>query len=265
MPKNYYCKPCDYSSNLVANFKRHCKSKRHLHKIEASSICNPTSSICNPTSSICNPTTSNYICPYCKKAFKYRQTLHKHKTKVCKFKNVNEEQPVITEMKKEINDLKQQLSIHVGNIQNNIIGQQNVFILNHKDTDYEFLTDNDYLKCISDNNHCVKKLIETVHFNPNKPENMNIYISSIKGKYILVYRDDTWQIHDKNKEIDNLYEMNEISLENWYDENKERYPNRVKSFERYLKNKDDDNTLIRNVKDEILLMLYNKHKVLQET
>jgi hypothetical protein len=151
----------------------------------------------------------------------------------------------------------------IGNIQNNIIGQQNVFILNYRDTDYEFLTDKDYLKCIADNNHCVAKLIETVHFNPKKPENMNIYISSHKGKHILVYRDDTWQIHDKNKEIDNLYEMNEISLENWYDENKERYPNRVKSFERYLKNKDDDDTLIRNVKDKILRMLYNKRNLVE--
>jgi hypothetical protein len=170
---------------------------------------------------------------------------------------------IISELQKKVEELTKKLDTQVGNIQNNIIGQQNVFILNHKDTDYEFLTDKDYLKCIADNNHCVKKLIETVHFNPKKPENMNVYISSIKGKYILVYRDDTWQIHDKNKEIDNLYEMNEISLENWYDENKEKYPDKVKSFERYLKHKDDDNTLIRNVKDEILRMLYNKRKLVK--
>ena len=34
----------------------------------------------------------------------------------------------------------------------------------------------------------------------------------------------------------------------------------IRSFERYLKNKDDDN-LLNGVKDEILLMLYNNRLI----
>jgi hypothetical protein len=34
----------------------------------------------------------------------------------------------------------------------------------------------DYINSIKKMNFCVKYLIEKVHFNPDKPENMNIYI-----------------------------------------------------------------------------------------
>ena len=64
----------------------------------------------------------------------------------------------------------------------------NVKLLNYVDTDYSHLTDTDYAKCVKDCNHCVKTLIEMVHFNKDKPENMNIYIASMKDKYIMVIR-----------------------------------------------------------------------------
>lgn len=261
------CEICSYTTTNVYNFRRHCKSIRHLNKVKV--VHNVNVGVHNVNSN--SKDSNKSMCEFCAKEFNSRSSKSRHIKYFCKVKKEKDND------KKEIEELKKQLAIlqkqshannnhfDIGNIQNNIIGQQNVFILNHKDTDYDFLTDKDYLKCIADNNHCVKKLIETVHFNPKKPENMNIYISSHKGKHILVYRDDTWQIHDKNKEIDNLYEMNEISLENWYDENKEKFPDKVKSFERYLKNKDDDDTLIRSIKDEIIRMLYNKRILVQET
>jgi len=93
---------------------------------------------------------------------------------------------------------------------------------------------------------------------------MNIYISSIKGKYVLVYKDDVWQIRNRKKQIDDLYEINEMELEQWFDVYSEKYPHIIKSFERYLKNKEEDDTLIRNIKHEIELMLYNKRGLIPE-
>jgi len=34
----------------------------------------------------------------------------------------------------------------------------------------------------------VPKLIEAIHFNPDKPENQNVYIPNIKNKYALQYK-----------------------------------------------------------------------------
>ena len=44
-----------------------------------------------------------------------------------------------------------------------------------------------------------------------------------------------------------------------------KYPDIIKSFTRYLRNKQDDDELIRSVKDEILLMLYNKRYLIRDS
>ena len=160
---------------------------------------------------------------------------------------------------------------HHNNLTNNTLNQTlnqnntlNFQLLNYNKTDYDFLTDNDYIKCIQQNNHCVKELIARVHFNKRKPENMNIYISSLKGKYIMVYKNDKWQVQDAKKHIDDLYYTNELHLENWFDEFSEKYPHVIKSFKRYLNNKDESgDDLIDDVKNEIFMMLYNKKDLIK--
>ena len=173
-------------------------------------------------------------------------------------------------MQKQIDKLTNKLQIQ--NINNNNITQynltnvnnavNNVYLLNYNSTDYSHLTERDYITCIKDCNHCIKTLIEKVHFNSEKPENMNIYISSIKGNYVMVYKDDSWQIQNKKDQINDLFEYNEVILSKWYEDSKERYPEILNSFQKYLINKDGDSDIINEVKHEILKMLYNKRNVL---
>ena len=136
-------------------------------------------------------------------------------------------------------------------------------LLDHKSSDYGHLTDSDYIQCIKNVNYCVKTLIEKVHFNRDKPENMNIYISSIKGKYIMVYENGKWVIKNRNSEVDDLYENNELMLENWYDECNKKYPYIITSFEKYLKNKEDI-AEFNYIKDELMMMLYNNRNIVME-
>lgn len=221
-----------------------------------------------------------YICQYCNKTYKYRQGLSKHIKYSCKYNKdesfqelahlLNEKDEQINENKKEIEKLQKQIeklsnklqikNIHNGD--NNITNTMNFNILNYNKTDYQHLTDYDYINCIKDCNYCVKTLIEKVHFNRDKPENMNIYISSIRGNFVMVYKDDKWQVKDRTAQIHDIYEYNEIVLSNWYDEYKEKYPDIIKSFKRYLTNKEDDE-LINKVKKELLLMLYNNRDLVQ--
>ena len=137
----------------------------------------------------------------------------------------------------------------------------NIQLLNHADTDYSHLTPKDYMMCIKNCNTCVKTLIEKVHFNPDKPENMNIFLSNIKGNYVMIYKDNEWQIRNKKRQLDDLYDSNEVVLETWYDEYKDKYPHIINSFKRYLKNRDGD-VVLNRVKDDILMMLYNKRKMI---
>lgn len=223
-------------------------------------------------------TSKIFQCKYCDKNFKHHSSLSKHVKYTCK-KNKDEDLKELARLLNEtIKDKDSQLNkmqkhierltnkLQMQNINNNITqynltNVNNIYLLDYSKTDYSHLTERDYITCIKDCNHCVKTLIEKVHFNKDKPENMNIYISSIKGNYVMVYKDNSWQIQNKKEHIDDLYNYNEVVLENWYDDYKEKYPHIIQSFQRYLKNKDANHS-INSVKEEILVMLYNKRKLL---
>ena len=145
---------------------------------------------------------------------------------------LNEKDNQFEKMQKQIEKLINKLQIQ--HVNNGTILNHNVYsiqILDYNNTDYSHLTESDYVNCIADVNLCVKTLIEKVHFNEKKPENMNIYISSIKGNYVMVYKNNTWQIQDKKEQVDDLYEYNEIMLTNWYQEYKEKYPQMIQIFQ----------------------------------
>ena len=296
----YYCFVCDYDAKQKSNYVKHMNTKRH--KTLASkcypklSNCYPKLSKCYPNVIQNNldgnlPQEKKYKCKYCDKTYKYRSGLSKHIKYTCKknkdedfqelarLLNEKDKQIVLKDkqmdnqlavrdkkmemMQKQIDKLTSKLqiqNINQGIVQNgnNVI---NIQVLNHSDTDYSHLTPKDYITCIKDCNKCVKSLIEKVHFNSNKPENMNIYLSNIKGKYLMIYKDNAWQIQDKKTQVDDLYDNNEFVLEAWYDEYKEKYPDIIASFQRYLQNRDEDE-MLNNIKEEILVMLYNKRKMI---
>ena len=60
-----------------------------------------------------------------------------------------------------------------------------------------------------------------------------------------------------------MYEDNEIQLESWYQEYKDKYPGIIESFKRYLNNREEDE-VINRVKKDILMMLYNERHKVQE-
>ena len=279
----YTCNSCDYSTKRKAEYKRHLETKKHIESTKSQHLVNPKSTFSQPKVNLFDSNgNALYSCKYCEKHFKFKQSMYKHIKYTCKknkdedFKELarlmNEKDKQIMEkdsrldkMQKQIDKLANKLqiqNINHGMIQNNN-NHNNVVIqlLNHKDTDYSHLTHKDYMACINDCNKCVKTLVEKVHFNKNKPENHNIYLSNIKGKYVMIFKENEWQIRDKREQIDDLYDYNEMVLEMWYDEYKEKYPNIIRSFQRYLTNK-DGNDILNKVKDEILEMLYNKRKMI---
>ena len=76
----------------------------------------------------------------------------------------------------------------------------------------------------------------------------------------MLYKNNKWQIVNRKEQIDNLYEYNEIVLEEWYENYKDKDNEMVKSFTRYLKSK-EDNEILNSIKNEILLLLYNNRLI----
>ena len=157
---------------------------------------------------------------------------------------------------KQIEKLMGKLEIN-SSFNNNTIN--NITLLNYKDTDVSHLTDDDYKKCIKKVCFCVMGLIEKVHFNPEKPENMNIYISNIKDKYMMIYQNNKWNLTNKN-EIDRLYDDKELMIDQWIEENKD--PEMAKFFNRYLDLKKDDKTM-QMITDEIKLLMFNNKNLIE--
>jgi hypothetical protein len=52
---------------------------------------------------------------------------------------------------------------------------------------------------------------------------MNVYISNLKDKYLMVYENGNWNIKNKKTELDSLYRNKEVMLEDWIKE-QENYP-----------------------------------------
>lgn len=285
----YDCECCKYKTTIKTHFSKHLQTKKHLRLINSQPKTPKSQPKVNMESTFSQPFSENitnsivsditpFQCKYCQKYFKFKQSMYKHIKYTCKknddedFKELarllNEQKNEVRSMQKQIDKLTQKLQIqnvnngmvNNGTVNNNTINMNmEIKLLNHADTDYSHLTPKDYIMCINECNYCVKALIEKLHFNQDKPENMNIYISNIKGNYMMIYKDNEWQICKRKEKIDDLYEYNEIILENWYDEYKEKYPHIIKSFQRYLHNK-DENDMLNKVKDEILMMLYNKRR-----
>ena len=264
----YDCRCCKYSTHIKTHYHKHLTTKKHKNSLK-DKISNT-----NLSNETLEPPAERQPCHYCSKTFTTKQAMYRHIKFSCKKKNdehlkelsrlLNEKDNQFEKMQKQIEKLINKLQIQ--HVNNGTILNHNVYsiqILDYNNTDYSHLTESDYVNCIADVNLCVKTLIEKVHFNEKKPENMNIYISSIKGNYVMVYKNNTWQIQDKKEQVDDLYEYNEIMLTNWYQEYKEKYPQMIKYFKTYLRNQDDDD-IINEVKKEILLMLYNNRDLVMK-
>jgi len=282
----YQCECCKYSTDKRFNYDKHLLSKKHKvveangqkHQIVKNDNINEHSDNI-PTTKVAEKDEPEFACKYCDKRFTFRQSMNRHIKYTCT-KNKDEDLKELVrlmniQMEQQKNDFLSQLQsqrqefnkkieklmgkLEVGNTFNTSI-VNNIQLLGYRQTDVSHLTDEDYRKCIKRVNHCVKNMIEKVHFNPSKPENMNIYISNIKEKYIMVYDGANWNLANKKDELDRLYEEKEMMLEEWLDSNPDE--ELKKKFMKYLENKDNDECLNR-IKEEIKLMLYNKQNRLE--
>ena len=252
----FECKCCKYKTIYKTNFEKHLLTNKHKKNNEIID-------------------DKPFTCKYCSQKYKYKQSLSKHVKYSCT-KNKDED---LKELVRLLNNQNKQLEIRLDNqnkqieklmgkleINNsfNTTNIQNITLLSYKETDTSHLTDIDYTKCIKKINGCVVEMIKRVHFNPEKPENMNIYISNMKDKYIMVYENGNWDLKIRDKQLDEIYADKEIMLEDWLELHKD--PELNEKFNKYLKLKEDDKNF-KGLQEEIKLLMYNNkttvHKQLQ--
>ena len=274
----YNCECCGFSTPLKTNYTNHLKTNKHIRNSQPKVNIESTQS----QQLVIPKSTSLFTCKYCEQTFKFKQSMYRHikysctknktedLTELVRLLNLQLEQQKtdfqsqlqsqskqIDTQSKQIEKLMGKLEIH-GSFNNNVVN--NITLLNYNDTDVSHLTDEDYKKCIRKVCKCVMGLIEKVHFNPEKPENMNVYISNMKDKYMMIYQNNKWMLTNKD-ELDRLYDDKEMMIEEWVQENKD--PEMTKFFNRYLDLKKDTKT-IDMIMEQLKLMMFNNKDLIDK-
>ena len=187
---------------------------------------------------------------YCKK----KKKVEIKNKKAEESKKLEETMKELEEAKKEIDKLKR--SQHV-TYNNNI-----TVIAHNKQPDLSHLTDRDYLKIMDRGFNSVPKLIEAIHFNPEKPENQNVYIPNIKNKYAMAWDGKNWSLKSRDDVVDDMYDDNSNILIEKLEEMElgESNPRIINKFKRFV-NKSSDDNIKNRIKEDIKLLLYNSKSI----
>jgi hypothetical protein len=285
----YICNKCNKEFDHKGNYYRHINRKRSCKSNNIFKVVNKQKEqkepkkvvdndlekikkllnlINNSDSENLSDNSSDYEkpqCKFCNIIFHNKSNLNRHLRKGCKDyydeeikKKLREKDEEVEKLKKEIDKLK--MSQH---ITNNI----NVIAYN-KTPDLSHLTNNDYLKIMNKGFSSVPKLIEAIHYNPNKPENQNVYIPNIKNNYAMIWNGDKWNLGNQDEIIEDMYDdKSNILIEKMEEIEKvvsNKYPSVVKKFRRFIDGKDDD-TIKNKIKQDIKLLLYNNKEMIKNT
>ena len=219
-----------------------------------------------------------YRCAGCKKKFTTNSNMRKHEKKCPKKTQLDELEDLdhqVALKERETRLVKTQNKSHpvVIGTQNNNNTQinnntVNVNILPYENTDVSHLTDRDYQRAFNRAAMCVPQILEKVHFDPEQPQNHNVYISSMNNKYIKLHNGKRWNLRDREETLEDLFADAEYMLENkletWQEEEDPKSERATKKFEIYLKVKETE-TLYNKIKQELKLLLFNNRSLITET
>jgi len=237
----YNCDCCKYSTTVKYNYKLHLQTKKHL--INSNNQLKNDSGKHSSNDTENNNEINKRICEFCNKTYSCKQSLYIHKKKCKEINNSS------TNTKNTTNYITNN-NITNNNITNNITN--NIIINNYSNTDLSFLNDELFIKAIKGVNYSVIDFIKYIHFNPDKKENMNIQLNNVKGNFLNVYENGKWLA--RFNEIDNIYEKYEAIIDEWNDNEGDKYPISREKYLRYVKNKPE---IFKRLKQHTIEMLYN--------
>ena len=302
----YECKCCNFSTRLKGDYNRHLATKKHKKIISIrNKVCNSetpknehkmntnehkmnTNEHKMNTNQILKNT--NFVCKYCNMTFNTKPSMRRHQIHYCKSIQKESDDSELNmhlqnQLKKEkiekkilykqietlledngkiINNFNNTL-----NTTNNIQQHNNIVINNYGEEDMSHITNQVLDKLINAPADMINNLTKMIHFNNNKPENMNMYIPSRKQKFIKVFRKNKWMLEKKHERIPDLVDRNYNIIDSYYEDQggSEKLDKEArKNYQQYQKLIDDRNEkIIKNEFDSCELeILNNSEKVMDQ-
>jgi len=296
----YKCNECNKIFNKKYNYDIHINRKYPCFtdiQIEPKNIQKEVENIQK------EPDKEIIQCNYCRKAFTLQNSLNRHLKDRCKIKkeDIDKKEEIyqlllkqmqrLEENQKQLMKENKQLKKEIANknnimnnnnstnngIINNIENQTNtnnqqnniknlhINLIAHGKEDLSFITEEKFKKILYKGFKSIENLTEMVHFDKNRPENHNIYISNIKDSYVMKYDGDEWKLTDREKCLNDIYDDKSDYLVERFEELQGKIDEQtIKRFENFLNRKDEDK-IIEQTKKEIKLILYNNRKIPEET
>jgi hypothetical protein len=229
-------------------------------------------------------TETNHMCKYCDKRFTTATSMYRHMNHTCKVKkNETNHRDEIFErlvqlenenksLKKQIVSMEEKINIDGNNLNhtmnNGVInhGKMNLtvnhnYIVGYGQEDHSMINRDELLQVFRSGFNSPLRLTETMHFNPKYPEFHNVYISSMKNKYAMMYDGNDWTLVMKDDLIDKLYDNKRDYIEENLDDFLESLTmSQRKALHRWM-NAGDDHPYIEKIKNDIKLLLYNKRNL----
>jgi len=220
-----------------------------------------------------------------KKLIEMQEKMDEDRKKMEKIENDRKkEQYEIEKLKKEYEELKKKMdTLNNNTVNQNISGnnviceayngnkvinngtiniQNNITLVAHNKEDISKIKD-EMESILKGGFYTTVKLTEAINFNPKYPEYHNVYISNMKDKYAMVYDGKEWTLVTKEELIDQLYDNKknyiECNLENLINSHKLKQ-SQINALKRWI-DTDDDTPKIKDVKEKIKLLLYNKRNI----
>ncbi|CAH6421766.1 Hypothetical protein KVN_LOCUS452 [uncultured virus] len=293
--KNIYnCDICGHNFNQNIDLIRH-KNKKKLCKSDPQE-----NAVIPQFSAQIKLREEKFKCNYCGKEFSRSDVLSRHINKYCKKKKEDDSQKeqifkkllekldfiekqnhVIIEENKELKNeifiMKNNPSKKIKNkLNNGTINKTNNNIIDNSQTfniqlvaygkeNYDKLTDKEYRIIINKGFKSIQEMVKALHFNKNRPENHNIYISNIRDNYVMIYDGNKWELRNRKETIQELFIAKKDILVDKFDELLDKLPEHaINKFERFINDVQDDK-IKEGILEELKLMLYNNKNIPMKT
>ena len=277
----FTCVCCNYTTSSNSNFNKHIKTKKHqaneenskkiLKELEELSQNEPIMSQNEPIMSQNEPIMSQndiktYPCDYCEESFSTMANKRRHELHRCK-KNGNISSSLLKKQERQIKKLEKQIELlltKVGNNYttiNNTNTNNNIQLNNYGSEDLSHITDALKTYLIKHPFGAIQQLIEKIHFNRDKPENINLMITNKRDNKISVYEDGKWVYRNKKKTIQRLIDNKYYILDDHYNDIDEKELSQFnhtnyKSFSGKMD--ENDKQLLEQLYEDAEIIILNK-------
>jgi hypothetical protein len=160
--------------------------------------------------------------------------------------HITTERDEIRELKQEIQDLKnivkESLTNHVTTTNQHISNHytfltqinQNIMINSFGKEYVDMLETDYYLNLLTTPYDSVPKLVNSIHFNKEKPSNMNIILPNKNLPFVYVFENGKWMIANKDNTLSHLVDINFERVDDFYEHYKKFLEGGIiENYERY--------------------------------